>query len=169
MCICEEEEEEEDNDDDDDDDDGQEEEALRQIARELGKTNWNFSVDPCSRTASWIQPGTDKSNNNSVICDCTTQPALYSTVHMSVVIVTSWPSICYLIGLKRQNLSGVLPPSLVRLPYLKELDLTRNYLNGTIPSVWATMSSLQTISVLGNRLSGPIPKELGNLINLTSL
>ncbi|XP_058103390.1 uncharacterized protein LOC131246947 [Magnolia sinica] len=126
-------------------------EAIREIGRALVKTDWDFSVDPCSGGSSWVQPGTTKENNNTVSCNCTT--------------------VCHIvgIGLKRQNLRGVLPPALARLPYLKDIDLTRNYLNGTIPTQWATMRSLQTISVLGNRLSGPIPKEFGNLATLTSL
>ncbi|KAL5997732.1 hypothetical protein ACLOJK_008662 [Asimina triloba] len=121
-------------------------EALKQIANELVKTDWDFTVDPCSGGPNWIQPGTTKDSNNTVRCNCTT------------VSVNR--------GLKRQNLSGVLPPSLARLPYLKDIDLTRNYLNGTIPSTWATMPSLQTMVLDGNQLSGILPQELGNLTNL---
>ncbi|KAK8469449.1 hypothetical protein PHAVU_005G078100 [Phaseolus vulgaris] len=61
-----------------------------------------------------------------------------------------------------------LPPELIRLPYLEEIDLTRNYLNGTIPVAWGS-SKLRRISVLGNRLTGPIPKEIGNITTLESL
>ncbi|XP_021830204.1 probable LRR receptor-like serine/threonine-protein kinase RFK1 isoform X2 [Prunus avium] len=62
----------------------------------------------------------------------------------------------------------MLPPQLVKLPYLKEIDLALNYLNGTIPGEWGAMQ-LTKISLLVNRLSGEIPKELGNITTLTYL
>jgi hypothetical protein len=47
-------------------------EALREVATQLGKKDWNFSVDPCINDSSWATP---KSNlmplyNNSLICNC---------------------------------------------------------------------------------------------------
>ncbi|KAI9073651.1 hypothetical protein K1719_044394 [Acacia pycnantha] len=36
-------------------------------------------------------------------------------------------------SVKGYSLPGVLPPQLVKLPYLKEVDFALNYLNGTIP------------------------------------
>ncbi|KAK2999257.1 LOW QUALITY PROTEIN: hypothetical protein RJ639_024229 [Escallonia herrerae] len=70
--------------------------------------------------------------------------------------------------LKSQSLPGKLPPELVTLPYLRELDLTRNYLNGTLPPEWGSMQ-LVNISLIGNRLTGPIPKEFGNITTLGNL
>ncbi|KAJ0102950.1 hypothetical protein Patl1_04932 [Pistacia atlantica] len=79
--------------------------------------------------------------------------------------------------LKAQNLPGVLPPELARLPYLQEIDLTRNYLNGTIPPEWGSIFFLQKLtfylvpisSLIGNQLTGSIPKALVNISTLTSL
>lgn len=88
--------------------------------------------------------------NNSVICNC------------------SFPGgVCHVtkIFLKGQNLPGVLPPSLAKLPYINTIDLTRNYLSGTIPREWAS-TQLEYLSVVVNRLSGPIPGYLGNLKTL---
>ncbi|XP_059436377.1 probable leucine-rich repeat receptor-like serine/threonine-protein kinase At3g14840 [Corylus avellana] len=69
------------------------------------------------------------------------------------------------IFLKGQDLDGVLPPSLAKLPYLKTIDLTRNYLTGTIPPEWAS-TKLKFLSVTVNKLSGPIPSYLGNITTL---
>ncbi|XP_062006857.1 probable leucine-rich repeat receptor-like serine/threonine-protein kinase At3g14840 [Rosa rugosa] len=70
--------------------------------------------------------------------------------------------------LKSQNLPGKLPPELIRLPYLQEIDLTRNYLNGTIPPEWGSLP-LVIIGLGANRLTGSIPVELGNITTLENL
>ncbi|XP_022717354.1 probable leucine-rich repeat receptor-like serine/threonine-protein kinase At3g14840 [Durio zibethinus] len=128
-------------------------EALKSIGKTLGKTNWNFDIDPCSRHRSWEEE--PKSNyDNNVTCDCSFDNN--NTCHVVRIL------------LKGQNLSGTLPPELVSLPFLQEIDLTRNYLNGTIPPEWGSMQ-LVNITLLGNRLTGSIPEELANLSNLTSL
>ncbi|KHN36923.1 Putative leucine-rich repeat receptor-like serine/threonine-protein kinase [Glycine soja] len=120
--------------------------ALKEIAKTLGKENWDFSVNPCY---SW-----NLSKDNMVSCNCD----------------ISNDSFCHVmkIALKSQNLRGNLPPQLIELPYLQEIELSRNYLSGTIPRQWGS-SNLQKISLLGNRITGPIPKELGKLTNLTRL
>ncbi|KAL5716575.1 hypothetical protein ACHQM5_018245 [Ranunculus cassubicifolius] len=41
-------------------------EALMEIAKTIGKTNWNFSVDPCSGNSGWAIPAAD----DVVSCDC---------------------------------------------------------------------------------------------------
>ncbi|KAM4092765.1 hypothetical protein ACB094_06G065400 [Castanea mollissima] len=127
-----------------------EKQALRDIAKTLGKTDWNFSVDPCSAQSGWV-----KNLDNAVNCNC----SIPNTTGCHVVSIF----------LKAQNLPGTLPPELVNLPYLEEIDLTRNYLNGTIPPKWGSFTRLLNISLLGNRLTGSIPKELGNISTLKSL
>ncbi|CAN4105675.1 unnamed protein product [Withania somnifera] len=72
------------------------------------------------------------------------------------------------IVLKGLSLPGVLPPELVKLPYIQEIDFAYNYLSGRIPVEWAA-AQLTNISVLVNRLSGEIPKELGNISSLLYL
>ncbi|XP_026458309.1 probable leucine-rich repeat receptor-like serine/threonine-protein kinase At3g14840 isoform X1 [Papaver somniferum] len=117
-------------------------EALTEIAKTLGKQGWDFAkLDPCN--------GTDGIN-----CNCT----------------SSGDAVCHVtaIVLDRQSLAGILPPELVKLPYLQVINLDRNYLNGSIPKVWGSMK-LVNISLFGNRLSGPIPEEIGNITTLKNL
>ncbi|XP_077251090.1 putative LRR receptor-like serine/threonine-protein kinase At1g07650 isoform X2 [Tasmannia lanceolata] len=125
--------------------------ALKEIGRKLGKMDWDFSADPCSGESGWVVD-TNNSNRTAVECNCNNT------------------AVCHVVNiyLNGQNLQGVLPPELVRLPFLQILDLSRNFLNGTIPPQWGTMQ-LVNVSLLGNRLSGPIPKELGNITTLRSL
>ncbi|XP_011014342.1 PREDICTED: probable leucine-rich repeat receptor-like serine/threonine-protein kinase At3g14840 [Populus euphratica] len=46
-------------------------EALRDIAKTIGKTNWNFSADPCGGQWGWVDPNPVKGNENAVSCNCT--------------------------------------------------------------------------------------------------
>ncbi|KAA8524030.1 hypothetical protein F0562_010539 [Nyssa sinensis] len=96
----------------------------------------------------------DKNFMNVVACNC-------SDSNGTLCHVTS-------ILLKGQNLQGTLPPELVKLPRLQDIDLTRNYLSGSPPPECGSMQ-LVNISLLGNRLTGPIPKEFGNITTLVNL
>ncbi|KAI3995943.1 hypothetical protein MKX01_004098 [Papaver californicum] len=117
-------------------------EALKQIGKTLGVTGWKFdaATDPCT------------GGLKGVNCTCSL-------------------TICHVmaIDIQRENLPGVLPPELVKLPYLQILDLRRNYLSGTFPKVWGTMTKLESIILLGNRLSGQLPEEIGNISTLKHL
>ncbi|KAI4333499.1 hypothetical protein L6164_018296 [Bauhinia variegata] len=133
-------------------------EALKEIAQTLGKYDWNFSVNPCNKEGagnrSTLAYGEYK---NIVTCDCSF--ASNTVCHVTHII------------LKGQNLQGRLPPELVNLTYLEEIDLTRNYLTGTIPLRWglAKQWNLSKIAVLGNRLTGQVPVELTNIATLEEL
>ncbi|XP_057494278.1 probable LRR receptor-like serine/threonine-protein kinase RFK1 isoform X1 [Actinidia eriantha] len=128
--------------------------ALRQIATTMGAKYWQFNNDLCQVEKVGITPEEPSGAENSVKCDCNIGNGTYCHV---VKIV-----------LKRYSLPGVLPPELVQLPYLLDIDFAYNYLSGTIPREWASMQ-LNSISVMANRLSGEIPNELGNFSSLTYL
>ncbi|XP_031120627.1 probable leucine-rich repeat receptor-like serine/threonine-protein kinase At3g14840 isoform X2 [Ipomoea triloba] len=130
--------------------------ALKEIAKQLGKNDWDFSLNPCDNNSNWMTSNNTYMPplyNNTLICNCSFPGGI---CHVQTII------------LKGQDLQGVLPPSLVKLPFLKTIDLTRNYLSGTIPPDWAS-TKLEYLSVVVNRLSGPIPKYLGNISTLEYL
>ncbi|RVW59348.1 putative leucine-rich repeat receptor-like serine/threonine-protein kinase [Vitis vinifera] len=124
-------------------------EALEEIAETLGKTDWNFSADPCGGEWGWATKNPVKGRK-------------------MLSLVAAPTTLFAMLVLKTQNLPGSLPPELVKLPYLQEIDFTRNYLDGSIPPEWGTMQ-LVNISLIGNRLTGSIPKELGNISTLANL
>ncbi|XP_023730748.1 probable LRR receptor-like serine/threonine-protein kinase At1g07650 isoform X2 [Lactuca sativa] len=131
--------------------------ALREIADQLGKRDWDFSLNPCHGNQNWSTPIINTEMpvyNNSINCNC------------------SFPgNVCHVesLRLKGQDLDGVLPRSLAKLPYIKIIDLARNYLSGTIPREWASMTTLEYLSVFVNNLSGGIPTYLGNITSLVYL
>ncbi|XP_058219408.1 probable LRR receptor-like serine/threonine-protein kinase At1g07650 [Rhododendron vialii] len=153
--------------------------ALREIARRMGKRDWDFRKDPCSGQGNWSVPSTNtKSFESNVTCDCTLNNS--TTCHV------------VRIALKAQNISGGVPPEFSKLRHLTILDLSRNCFNGSIPPQWATMqlvelsfmgnqlsgpfpevltkiTTLKNLSIEGNRFSGPIPPQIGKLVNLQKL
>ncbi|CAN6694115.1 unnamed protein product [Malus baccata var. baccata] len=128
--------------------------ALTDIAKTLGKTGWDFSVDPCSGQLPWTNISALKGFESAVTCNCSFDDS--TVCHVTSII------------LKTQDLPGTLPREMVRLKYLQEIDLTRNYLNGNIPPEWSSLQ-LVNISLAGNRLTGPIPVEFINITTLKSL
>ncbi|KAK9050328.1 hypothetical protein SSX86_030701 [Deinandra increscens subsp. villosa] len=132
---------------------------LHEIADQLEKKDWNFNLNPCDPNFSpnpcdsQTPPLACQQNrfNNSVVCNCTNDGC--HVVSISV---------------KGQDLAGVLPKSLAKLPSIKHIDLSYNYLNGTIPDEWNS-TQLDFLVVAGNRLSGSIPKLLGDITSLRYL
>ncbi|XP_078172132.1 leucine-rich repeat transmembrane protein kinase isoform X2 [Carex rostrata] len=131
--------------------------ALKEIARKLGKRDWDFSVDPCSGGGNFNVSSRPKGSESQLICNCSLPLSNHSTsCHVTILL------------LKGENLTGVLPPELSQLPYLEQLDLSRSVLNGTVPTEWSTMK-LRILSLLGNRLSGPFPMALTKITTLNNL
>ncbi|GFZ05720.1 leucine-rich repeat transmembrane protein kinase [Actinidia rufa] len=129
--------------------------ALREIGVQLGKTDWDFSKDPCSGEGNWSRPVIIKGFESSVSCgDCSLTNS--STCHVIAI------------ALKAQNISGGLPPAFSKLRHLQKLDLSRNYFNGSIPAQWGTMR-LTDLSLMGNQLSGPFPEVLTKITTLANL
>ncbi|KAI8558015.1 hypothetical protein RHMOL_Rhmol04G0055800 [Rhododendron molle] len=124
-------------------------EALMEIGKTLGKTDWNFSADPCTTFSTEKQ---DEYHENTVNCTCN-------------------DTVCHItrIALKAQDLPSTLPPELTRLTYLEDINLLGNRLTGPIPKELANINTLTTINLEFNQLSGPIPLELGSLPLLETL
>ncbi|PON54669.1 Mitogen-activated protein kinase kinase kinase [Parasponia andersonii] len=113
--------------------------AIKEIASQLNKKDWNFS-DPCSNKTTVDSPHTDQ-YFNTIICNC---------------------------SISANDLDGVLPPSLAKLPYLKQVNLGQNYLSGSIPHEWAS-TKLEQLLIGANNLSGTIPGFLGDITTLKDL
>ena len=71
--------------------------------------------------------------------------------------------------LRRNQLSGTIPPELGSLTNLTDLWLDNNRLNGAILPELGNLSSLIRLSLYSNELSGEIPPELGSLAGLERL
>ncbi|XP_009798183.1 probable LRR receptor-like serine/threonine-protein kinase RFK1 isoform X1 [Nicotiana sylvestris] len=125
---------------------------LEQIAVTMGATHWKFNGELCQIEAVMVTTDRPNWSETDVKCNC----SIGNDTLCHVVAIT----------LKGISLPGVLPPELVKLPYIQQVDFAYNYLSGSIPAEWAS-TPLSFISVLVNRLSGEIPKELGNITSLT--
>ncbi|XP_050368368.1 probable LRR receptor-like serine/threonine-protein kinase RFK1 [Argentina anserina] len=125
--------------------------VLEEITRTMGAKYWKFNAGSCEIEMVGVTAEPPKGSESSIECECNN-------------------NVCHVVklGLKGFSLPGTLPPQLVKLSYLREIDLVYNYLNGTIPAEWGSMQ-LTLISLLVNRLSGEIPVELGNITTLTYL
>jgi hypothetical protein len=58
------------------------------------------------------------------------------------------------------GLDGYLPPELLQIDTLKQLNLSNNLFHGPLPPQWASQS-LATLDLSNNVLSGPLPKNYG--------
>ena len=68
--------------------------------------------------------------------------------------------------LRKNGLTGPIPPELGNLTSLRELNLSFNGLTGPIPPELGNLTSLVRLNLDFNGLTGPIPPELGNLTSL---
>ncbi|KAK1556237.1 hypothetical protein Q3G72_001112 [Acer saccharum] len=129
--------------------------ALRQIATTLGITLVNSTNDPCQSGKLSIATGTANASTiiNSIACNYT-DGVFYH--------VTS-------LKLRSMSLQGRLPPELVKLTFLQEIDLYQNSFSGGLPKEWASLQHLNYTSLAANGISGEIPKEWGHFANLTYL
>ncbi|RVW29603.1 putative LRR receptor-like serine/threonine-protein kinase [Vitis vinifera] len=157
------------------------EEALEEIAEQVGKKDWNFSLNPCDGNSNWSTP-----NRKEMHCITILSPAIapIPTVNATSFRYFSKGKIllvCF-------RLSG-------KLPYLKIIDFTRNYLSGwsiddlyridrvnyslqvthceqvirTNTKLLGKHSTLRYMSMESNMFSGTVPPQLGQLVNLENL
>ncbi|KAI3717212.1 hypothetical protein L1987_68682 [Smallanthus sonchifolius] len=132
----------------------QEVEAVGNFLAAMNATSWRFNGDNCNLDIISEAPMISQEANASIGCDCN----IGNDTDCHVVRITH----------KFYSLDGILSSELVKLPYLRSLDLAYNYLSGTIPPEWGS-TQLQEISLLGNRLTGEIPRALGNISTLRRL
>ncbi|KAK9936652.1 hypothetical protein M0R45_013481 [Rubus argutus] len=128
--------------------------TLRQIVTTMGAKYWRFNADTCRIELIGLTEAPPKGSERRIDCECHFKN--YTVCHVVKLMI------------KGYSLPGLLPPELVKLPYLQEIDFAYNYLRGTIPQEWTSMK-LTYLSVYVNRVSGDIPKELGKMTTLTFL
>ncbi len=67
-----------------------------------------------------------------------------------------------MLNLRKNGLTGSIPPELVGLSGLRWLLLDENALSGPIPSELAGLTDLRWLWLDGNALTGPVPPKLGD-------
>ncbi|KAI4370998.1 hypothetical protein MLD38_019279 [Melastoma candidum] len=128
--------------------------ALGDMAASLGSKYWQFNDESCTVLKVGMTPDMPVNSNCSFVCQCDFPDD--TDCHVVTIV------------LKGFSLPGVLPPQLVKFPYLKEIDFCYNLLTGSIPEEWGS-TRLTSISILVNRFSGRIPAVLANITSLTYL
>uniref|UniRef100_F6HMD7 non-specific serine/threonine protein kinase n=1 Tax=Vitis vinifera TaxID=29760 RepID=F6HMD7_VITVI len=129
--------------------------ALSEIASQLGKKDWNFSLNPCDGNSNWSTPIiTEKPlYGNNVSCNCS-----YPNGECHVVNI----------DLTRNYLSGDIPPQWASTK-LEILSISMNRFSGPIPKFFGNITTLKYLGFEGNFFSGTVPPELGKLVNLEHL
>ncbi|KAG5622292.1 hypothetical protein H5410_007510 [Solanum commersonii] len=136
----------------------QEKNALKEIAEQLGKKDWDFDVNPCNGNTDWITPITDKKSND------------VSHNYLSGTIPPEWASIkLEYMSVMVNRLSGPIPKYLGNMTTLLYMSLENNMFNGTVPKELGNMVNLQTLILSYNNLTGKLPEEVNKLTKLTEL
>ncbi|KAK1276484.1 putative LRR receptor-like serine/threonine-protein kinase [Acorus gramineus] len=127
--------------------------ALKQVAKTLGRPDWNFTVDPCDeKRFPWTIQNPVKGSESYVNCNCSS-------------------TVCHVIGIgfKSRNLLGTLPPELVRLPYLGQMEIQGTNMVGPIPSTLSSLKNLIEMILRNCNISGELPDFLAQMTNLKVL
>ncbi|KAH9723391.1 putative leucine-rich repeat receptor-like serine/threonine-protein kinase [Citrus sinensis] len=154
-------------------------EALKDIAKTLGKRNWNFSVDPCSGKEGWADQNPVKGFENAVTCNCSfSNGTICHVVSISLLvnrlrgpIPRAFANISTLtsLAIEYNHFSGVLPPELGNLPRLERILLGSNNFTGELPETFAMLVTLKDLVIQASGLVGPIPSGIASLSKLTDL
>ncbi|KAF3675809.1 putative LRR receptor-like serine/threonine-protein kinase RFK1 [Capsicum annuum] len=132
----------------------QEVDVLQQIAKTMGATYLSFNADSCIIEEVIVN---SKPQWSEKFVGCHLGNGSDEVHHISKIV------------LKGLSLPGVLPPELVKLPYIQEISVIVNRLSGLIPKELGNISSLLYLNLEANQFSGRVPSELGKLINLQTL
>ncbi|KAL6538927.1 hypothetical protein OROMI_025253 [Orobanche minor] len=151
-----------------------EKQALMEIARELGKKDGNFSLNPCDgnnnwNTSNWLQ--------SFLICNCAFRDRVCHieqnpkkagpTGRASPIRGKTTPP--YDPGLGQQLLDWKYPPRVGIYQTSKTVMLSGNRLSGPIPDHLGNITTLEYLIIETNRFNGGVPSELGRLVKLETL
>ncbi|CAL0310690.1 unnamed protein product [Lupinus luteus] len=153
--------------------------ALKDIAKTLGKKDWDFSVDPCSPERNWKSLIEVNEEENAVICNCSFANAtichvtnislLGNRITGSIPIEIANISTLQSFVVEANQLSGNLPAELGNLSQIQRMLLSSNNFTGEIPPTFAKLTSLQDLVIQGSGFSGPIPSGISLMKSLIVL
>ncbi|KAH9779502.1 putative leucine-rich repeat receptor-like serine/threonine-protein kinase [Citrus sinensis] len=126
--------------------------ALKDIASTLGKTNWNFSADPCSGKEGWADQNPDKGFENAVTCNC----------------AYAGGTVCHVvsISLYGNRLTGAIPKAVASISTLADLTLEFNQFSGDLPAELGNLINLEKLHLNSNNFTGKLPESFANLTRL---
>ncbi|OMO82763.1 hypothetical protein COLO4_22843 [Corchorus olitorius] len=128
--------------------------ALQEITATMGVTRWKFDGESCEVKMFGVILVPPKNAEHDISCECETNSDVCHVVR---------------IVLKGYNLPGMLPPQLVKLPYLREMCLEANQFSGAVPPEIGNLVNLKSLLLSSNQLTGNLPVSLGLLRNLSDL
>ncbi|KAK6118191.1 hypothetical protein DH2020_048092 [Rehmannia glutinosa] len=132
-------------------------------------------TDPQSRLTSWNEEDDSACNWVGVKCDPNinrVSELILDGFSLSGHIGRSLIRLQYLrvLQLSKNNFSGTINPILSQIPTLQSIDLSENSLSGLIPEeLFQQCGSLKSISLAKNNLTGLIPQSLSSCSNLERL
>ncbi|GMP72066.1 hypothetical protein CsSME_00030231 [Camellia sinensis var. sinensis] len=127
--------------------------ALGEIAEQLGKKDWDLSLNYCDENFNWYTPIVPTPIYNSTVnCNCSSS----DECHISAINFNS------------NNLTGELPKEFNNLINLRELRLSSNNFNGKLPS-FQSSKQLRILELEASGFEGPIPSDISLLLNLTEI
>ncbi|RVW79007.1 putative LRR receptor-like serine/threonine-protein kinase [Vitis vinifera] len=130
------------------------EEALEEIAEQVGKKDWNFSLNPCDGNSNWSTPNRKEKPlyNNTLTCNCSYPNGQCHVVQMSLTV---------------NRLSGPIPSFLGNITTLRYMSMESNMFSGTVPPQLGQLVNLENLILNTNNLTGELPPALANLTKLT--
>ncbi|KAL0363508.1 UNVERIFIED_CONTAM: putative LRR receptor-like serine/threonine-protein kinase RFK1, partial [Sesamum calycinum] len=124
--------------------------ALQQIVTDMGATYWSFDADLCEVEMVGISPAAPSGSEGYVECNCNYNNN--SVCHVTKIVIKSY------------NLPGILPPGIVKLPYLRDISVLVNRLSGEIPKELGNITSLTYLNLEANQFSGAVPADIGRIL-----
>ncbi|KAL0352927.1 UNVERIFIED_CONTAM: putative LRR receptor-like serine/threonine-protein kinase [Sesamum angustifolium] len=133
----------------------------------MGATYWSFDADLCEVEMVGISPAAPSGSEGYVECNCNYNNN--SVCHVTKMYGSNFLSLTTAHVIKSYNLPGILPPGIVKLPYLRDISVLVNRLSGEIPKELGNITSLTYLNLEANQFSGAVPADIGRLINLKTL
>ncbi|KAK3040929.1 hypothetical protein RJ639_028803 [Escallonia herrerae] len=138
------------------------------------RTKLNFTVDPCTRNATWAQ----ENANPRIACDCSasvchvTHLSVYHPHHHGHTTSAIHSANFTLFGNRRFQgtaLEGPIPSSFSALTKVEDLLLRNCRVAGQLPTHLSSFTNLQILDLSFNKLTGHIPNSFQDFASLEYL